>query len=203
MSLFQASALVGTALAPLIGAAVTTGFGWRATFMFLFIYSATCTVALILFLQETMRKLVGNGSKPAPTLFHEALWSILTRQTVTQRTGQPRPGLPLPSSIDKDEWEGLTSGKKSERLLWARARETVSLAPLRYMVIPEVALCLGVASFPYASVFMLLTTLSASWQDIYHWTVMEVGLVFLCQGAGTVRWTFNRDTDTGDRVLTL
>ncbi|KAJ7121965.1 major facilitator superfamily domain-containing protein [Mycena crocata] len=54
--------LVGPAIGPVIGGALADNLGWRSIFWFLCIASSGCAVILILFLPETLRSLVGNGS---------------------------------------------------------------------------------------------------------------------------------------------
>lgn len=52
---------LGSCFGPLFGGLISSGFGWRAIFWFLFIVGS-CSLILILFFQpETLRKLVGNG----------------------------------------------------------------------------------------------------------------------------------------------
>ncbi|KAF7334766.1 MFS domain-containing protein [Mycena sanguinolenta] len=60
--------LVGPAVGPVLGGALGDHLGWRSIFWFLCIASAACALTLILFLPETLRSLVGNGSIPPPTI---------------------------------------------------------------------------------------------------------------------------------------
>ncbi|KAJ3556518.1 hypothetical protein NM688_g1983 [Phlebia brevispora] len=59
--------MVGPCVGPVIGGGLADKLGWRAIFWFLCIGSALCFVAMLLFLPETLRSLVGDGSiKPHP-----------------------------------------------------------------------------------------------------------------------------------------
>ena len=53
-TLFSAP-LLGPALGPIIGGALTQGFSWRATFWFLVIFTGTCLLAFLLF-KDTYRR---------------------------------------------------------------------------------------------------------------------------------------------------
>lgn len=64
MGIFQAGLLILNAAGPILGGASTAPFGWRAIFWFLTIYGSAFLVILVLFLPETLRALVGNGSIP-------------------------------------------------------------------------------------------------------------------------------------------
>ncbi|KAF7325602.1 MFS domain-containing protein [Mycena kentingensis (nom. inval.)] len=62
LGVYNVGPLVGPAIGPVMGGALSDGLGWRAIFWFLCIASATCALVLILFLPETLRAIVGNGS---------------------------------------------------------------------------------------------------------------------------------------------
>ncbi|KAJ7034033.1 MFS general substrate transporter [Mycena alexandri] len=63
---YNVGPLVGPAIGPVLGGALADKLGWRSIFWFLCIASAACALVLILFLPETLRALVGNGSIPPP-----------------------------------------------------------------------------------------------------------------------------------------
>ncbi|KAF7357983.1 MFS domain-containing protein [Mycena venus] len=65
--------LVGPAIGPVLGGALADHLGWRSIFWFLCIASAACALTLIIFLPETLRSLVGNGSIPAPPISRPVL----------------------------------------------------------------------------------------------------------------------------------
>ncbi|KAF4500382.1 multidrug transporter [Fusarium agapanthi] len=63
MGIFQAGLLVPVAVGPIIGGALAGSLGWRSIFWFLTIYSGVFLVLLVLLLPETLRSIVGNGSR--------------------------------------------------------------------------------------------------------------------------------------------
>ncbi|KAG0701799.1 major facilitator superfamily domain-containing protein [Suillus ampliporus] len=67
LGLFSVGPQVGPALGPVIGGILTEKLGWRSIFWFLCIMSAVCFIIVLLFLPETLRRLVGDGSViPSP-----------------------------------------------------------------------------------------------------------------------------------------
>lgn len=200
LGIFVSSISVGPAIGPLLGAAITSGAGWRSIFLFCFCLAAFCMIMLLTFLPETLRKLVGNGSQPAPTLAHEALFSLATRRTVTQRTGEPRPGLPLP--CDPALLEGMGKHKRRWTIFYLEAKDMLSFTPLRFLLIPEVVLCLLGYAFPFSAQMMILSTIAKNFEQHYGFTVMQSGLVFLSTGCGamtaafvsgrTLNWNYRR-----------
>jgi len=150
-----------------------------------------------------------SGSKPAPTLIHESLASLLRGSTVTQRTGELRPGIP------KDESRANLSSSK-------RCFRTISevFAPFTLLRNPEITLTLIVSrnsrvtkhflvslpspftltlfrslssvknslkayAIPYCGWYMLISSLSTVLTDTYQLSTLEIGLVYLAPGAGS------------------
>ncbi|KAI0257007.1 MFS general substrate transporter [Lactifluus subvellereus] len=66
---FGLGPMFGPTLGPVIGGGLAQGLGWRAIFWFLCIGSATCGLGLFLFLPETLRAIVGDGSIPAGWIY--------------------------------------------------------------------------------------------------------------------------------------
>ncbi|KAI0330910.1 MFS general substrate transporter [Cubamyces sp. BRFM 1775] len=58
--------MVGPSVGPVIGGVLSDRLGWRSIFWFLCIAAGVCTIIMALFLPETLRALVGNGSIPPP-----------------------------------------------------------------------------------------------------------------------------------------
>lgn len=69
IGLFSVGLLFGPAVGPIFGGVLTQVFGWRSIFWVIFLASALCFVFLLMFLPETLRTLVGNGSILPPKIY--------------------------------------------------------------------------------------------------------------------------------------
>ncbi|KAK7001453.1 MFS domain-containing protein [Favolaschia claudopus] len=80
LGVYNIGPLVGPSLGPILAGVLADSLGWRAIFWFLCIVSAACAIVLILFLPETLRSIVGNGSIPPPSPLSRPLIPLLGRQ---------------------------------------------------------------------------------------------------------------------------
>ncbi|KAI0052527.1 MFS general substrate transporter [Auriscalpium vulgare] len=62
MGIFSIGPMVGPSIGPVIGGILSQSLGWRSIFWFMCICSGICALAIALFLPETLRSIVGNGS---------------------------------------------------------------------------------------------------------------------------------------------
>ncbi|KAI0347750.1 MFS general substrate transporter [Trametopsis cervina] len=77
--LYALGPMVGPCIGPVIGGGLADGLGWRSIFWFLCIGSAVCFVVMLLFLPETLRTLVGDGSIK-PKAIYRPLIPIIGRK---------------------------------------------------------------------------------------------------------------------------
>lgn len=89
-------------LGPVLGGAIAEKLSWRWIFWILAIASGLQLLLLFVFLPETSRTVVGNGSMPPQSLFHQSVYYRLSsnprRQTRSQNSQQPSLHLPNPFS---------------------------------------------------------------------------------------------------------
>ncbi|KZP22047.1 MFS general substrate transporter [Athelia psychrophila] len=78
VGLYSLGPMVGPVLGPVLGGLLADNLGWRAIFWFLCIASAVCALTLVLFLPETLRALVGDGSY-TPSAIYRPLLPIIGR----------------------------------------------------------------------------------------------------------------------------
>ncbi|KAN0111587.1 MFS general substrate transporter [Russula decolorans] len=71
--LFGLGGLVGPCIGPVLGGVLAQGLGWRSIFWFLCICSAVCGLGLFLFLPETLRVIVGDGSISAGWIYTQPI----------------------------------------------------------------------------------------------------------------------------------
>ncbi|KIK94767.1 hypothetical protein PAXRUDRAFT_827690 [Paxillus rubicundulus Ve08.2h10] len=86
--LFALGPQFGPTFGPVIGGALAQTVGWRWIFWFLCILSAACFVAMLTFLPETLRRLVGDGSA-IPSKIYRPLIPLVGR-------GRQNTGVDLP-----------------------------------------------------------------------------------------------------------
>lgn len=86
--LFTLGPQVGPALGPIIGGVLANKLGWRSIFWFLCIMSAVCFALIVIFLPETLRRLVGDGSV-IPSPFYRPLVPIVGKGRVDRDAPKP------------------------------------------------------------------------------------------------------------------
>ncbi|KAG1828129.1 major facilitator superfamily domain-containing protein [Suillus variegatus] len=94
--IFTLGPQVGPALGPVIGGVLADKLGWRSIFWFLCIMSAACFALMLIFLPETLRRLVGDGSV-IPSSFYRPLVPIVGKGRVDRDAPKPpKPALNNP-----------------------------------------------------------------------------------------------------------
>ncbi|KAH6710702.1 major facilitator superfamily domain-containing protein [Leptodontidium sp. MPI-SDFR-AT-0119] len=68
-AMFNLGPMLAPCIGPAIGGALSEHLGWRSIFWFLVTFAAACFVLILLFLPETLRALVGNGSVQPPAIY--------------------------------------------------------------------------------------------------------------------------------------
>ncbi|KAF2009885.1 MFS general substrate transporter [Aaosphaeria arxii CBS 175.79] len=76
----SAGILFGPAFGPMIGGVLAQYLGWRSIFWFLAIYGVVLLIVFLVFLPETCRNVVGNGSIPATGLNQSVIGYIQQRK---------------------------------------------------------------------------------------------------------------------------
>jgi MFS family permease len=152
---------MGPALGPLIGGLLNQFLGWRSIFWFLAIYGGVMWLVYALFMPETCRAIVGNGSLP-PQSWNRPLIAYIksfrkeklahrAETPTVQRSSQNRPGLlsSIPIILDK-----------------------------------EAFLVLIYAGVYFAGYIIIITSLPQQLASTYHFNSIQVGLCYLPLGVG-------------------
>ncbi|KAL1306231.1 hypothetical protein AAFC00_004322 [Neodothiora populina] len=158
---------LGPAIGPILGGVLDRYLGWHSIFWFLVIFSGAMLLVMLIFLPETSRVVVGDGSLPPPK------YSISLISYLQQRR-QRRKG--IPPRVDAMPKE--TPSGRSRR---ANPLATLSVAHDRagFMI-------LLYAGLHYAGYFAVLSTLSTELAARYGLDSLQVGLCFLPIGIGAM-----------------
>lgn len=154
--------VIGSAFGALIGAGLSSRWGWRSIFWFLAIGSGACLVLSIFLLPETKRSIVGNGSvTPTSFLNHSPILML--------------PAARRKLHLDDPDFQTLEPTNKLNML-----------ALFSILAIPEVSLLLLVAGIQFATWTTHQTALTTALSKSYHLSVAEIGLCFLPAGVCTL-----------------
>ncbi|KAJ7028578.1 MFS general substrate transporter [Mycena alexandri] len=149
--------MIGPAIGPVLGGVLADKLGWRAIFWFLCISSAVCMVVMILFLPETLRAVVGNGSVPV-TAIYRPLIPVIGRHSKQS---------PATSTIS-------VAPKKFQN-------------PLLLFLHVDIALLLVITGVVYSVFYGVTASISTVFHDAYpQLNETELGLCFLTLGSGMV-----------------
>ncbi|CAO3636467.1 unnamed protein product [Mucor hiemalis] len=157
--------MLGPVLGPVLGGIISEELGWRWIFWILLILGCTSLVSVGLFVPETLRSLVGNGSgyaNPTPT------------QWLARRRGK----------LDEDHIAAVKArnGPRGKMNF---------LAPFIYLTEPDVFLVLWFNGVVYTVFYCFMTSTTKQFSINYPYlSELEIGLCFLCMGFGTILGSF-------------
>lgn len=154
--------VLGSAFGALIGAGLSSRWGWRSVFWFLSIGSGTCLVISTLLLPETKRTIVGNASVPPKSILNKS--PILAIPAVRRTL-----------HLNNPDFQSLEPALKMH-----------ILESYKILLTPEIDLLLFVAGLQFATWTTHQTTLSLNLSKKYHLSVAKVGLCYLPSGISTL-----------------
>lgn len=150
---------MGQSIGPVLGAILTQFFGFHAIFWFLLILGALSLTSILLLLPETLRSIAGNGT--------------------IRLTGFQRP-LIYQSQLQTD------AISKPENFQPQKVTLESIFAPLKFLFEKDVFVTLLFGAVVYTVWSMVTSSTTALFQGHYHLTDLQVGLVFLPNGAGCI-----------------
>ena len=166
------AAIIGPIVGPIIGGLIAQYLGWWWIFWILTIWSATYFVLFFLFMPETCRKVVGDGSIPPPML-SRSLTSII------QERRRIKAGL----DVDAAQQEAI---RKNYRLKFPNPLTTLVIASDK-----ESGLILFCSGLLVAILYATTTGIPYLFGKIYGFNELKLGLVYIPFFAGNVISAFS------------
>ncbi|KAK1981614.1 major facilitator superfamily domain-containing protein [Colletotrichum cereale] len=158
--MFNLGPMISPCIAPAVGGVLSDKLGWRSIFWFLVIMAVCCLLFILLFLPETLRSLVGNGST-SPGGVYMPLLPVVGRSRRKDRT-PPR-----------------------SKAAGSAARPSIN--PFVILVYPDVAITLAFTGVVYAVNNTVVTTIASSFAGVYPWlSETALGLCYLPTGLGMI-----------------
>ena len=152
--------VLGPTLSPVLGGVISQNLGWHWIFWSLLIFSAAFFIPLVLFMPETCRKIVDDGSVPPP-------WSSWNLTDHIRFKSRARKGVPV------DE-KKLLRLRENHRLAVPNPISTlVVLADL------ETALLLVTNGLAMACIYAVFAGMSSTLYDLYDFDELHVALMFV------------------------
>ena len=166
------ASVLGPIVGPIIGGIIAQYLGWWWIFWFLTISSATYFVLFFLFLPETCREVVGDGSIPPPWLNQSLTGVIRERRRI-------KDGI----TVDIAQQEAV---RKNYRLTFPNPLSTLVIAGDK-----ESGLILFCTGLVVAILYATTTGIPSLFGSLYGFNELQLGLVYIPFGAGSLISAFS------------
>jgi multidrug resistance protein len=167
-----AGLMLGPAIGPILGGAISQRLGWHAIFWFLTILSAIMLLTIVVLLPETGRNVVGNGSIPPPT------WGLSLVNYIQLRRAQRK------NALERTKSKEELQAKKRELSCQRKVRFPNPIRTLRIVAEKDVALLLFNNSMVFASFVCVISSLPQLLRQNYGFDDLQIGLSFIPFGFG-------------------
>jgi multidrug resistance protein len=175
MGIVSGGALLGPAVGPIIGGLIGQKAGWRWIFWFLTILGGICAIFLAVFVPETSRKIVGNGSTPPPLLNKSLLQVIRSRRSRIPKSIQNS------NEVEEAETKSITEVRIARK---SKFQWTDILFTLKMLLEKDIVILLFSYSIIYSAYYCVLSSLPGLFEEIYGYGTLQTGLCFIPIGVG-------------------
>ena len=166
------TSILGPIVGPIIGGLIAQYLGWWWIFWFLTICSVVYFVLFFLFLPETCRKVVGDGSIPPPMLNQSLTGIIRERRRIRAGT-----------TVDAAQQEAV---RKNYQLKFPNPLSTLVIAGDKVS-----GLILFCSGLQVAILYAATTGIPYLFDKIYGFNELRLGLVYIPFGAGSIISAFS------------
>lgn len=198
MGIASVSNILAPALGPVAGGILCQWFGWRAVFWFLAGVASVFFVGLVLFLPETARGVVGDGSGIGSR--SRSRWNVTGWRLIFPKKSGERQTLD-PTAI--------ATAELSSRKRWIIPNPWSSL---RLLFCRPVGLVLFANGVIFGSYYSVTAGIPAKFEELYRLNDFEIGLCFIPAGLGcllsavlngfVVDWNYHRlSKDTAESSI--
>lgn len=157
------ASILGPSLSPVLGGLLSQFLGWKWIFWFLAILATAFFLPLLIFLPETCRKIVGNGSVPPPVWNHSVL--SFFRQ---KKAGNSDIGLAQREALARN----------------LRLRFPNPLATLVIVLDKEASLILFSIGLLFSCFYITISSIPSQFEKFYGFNDIQISLVFIPIGIG-------------------
>ncbi|KAK7927614.1 MFS multidrug transporter [Apiospora marii] len=178
--------ILAPALGPVIGGLISQFLGWRWIFWFLTILAGAFMVLYALFMPETCRNIVGDGSLRSHKAYRP-LWQLGKEALADRRRSRRRAN--QDSDNGNNNKNGLTLRPTISRVSTKHSLHVRRLNPFKSLTIlfdKEMFLLLMYSSIIFAGFYAVATAMPSQLAANYGFSDLTVGLMFLPLGGGSI-----------------